>query len=147
MATMALEKLDRSEIILALPRLAWLAVRLGFDRQVPWETKATLGAGLLYIISPIDGIPDFIPVIGWLEDLAICVVLIDGMVNHIDRDIVLRHWTGNIQTLDAIGKTTGRIMRLMPEFIRKRVMKKAFRNKPTPGMDESGRVIVDAPGA
>ena len=63
------ETVDRSEWLLALPRLAVLAVKLGFDRSVPWETKTALGGGLLYILSPIDGIPDFIPVLGLLDDL------------------------------------------------------------------------------
>lgn len=114
------------ERLLAVPRMAWLAVKLGFDKNVPWETKSTLSLAMLYILSPIDGIPDFIPVVGQLEDLLIGLLVIDGIVNHIDRSVVLKHWTGRPEMLDSIGRFTSRVTRAMPAFVRNRVMKRAF---------------------
>jgi uncharacterized membrane protein YkvA (DUF1232 family) len=46
----------------------WLAAR---DPRVPWYAKAVAGAVAAYALSPIDLIPDFIPVIGYLDDLVI----------------------------------------------------------------------------
>ncbi|MBX4931508.1 YkvA family protein [Rhizobium bangladeshense] len=46
----------------------WLAAR---DRRVPWYAKAVVGAVAAYALSPIDLIPDFIPVLGYLDDLVI----------------------------------------------------------------------------
>jgi uncharacterized membrane protein YkvA (DUF1232 family) len=46
----------------------WLAAR---DPRVPWYAKAAAGAVAAYALSPIDLIPDFIPVIGYLDDLLI----------------------------------------------------------------------------
>ncbi|WP_064706986.1 YkvA family protein [Rhizobium bangladeshense] len=46
----------------------WLAAR---DRRVPWYAKAVAGAVAAYALSPIDLIPDFIPVLGYLDDLVI----------------------------------------------------------------------------
>lgn len=46
----------------------WLAAR---DPRVPWYAKAVAGAVAAYALSPIDLIPDFIPVIGYLDDLII----------------------------------------------------------------------------
>jgi uncharacterized membrane protein YkvA (DUF1232 family) len=46
----------------------WLAAR---DPRVPWYAKATAGAVAAYALSPIDLIPDFIPVLGYLDDLLI----------------------------------------------------------------------------
>lgn len=46
----------------------WLAAR---DSRVPWYAKAAAGAVAAYALSPIDLIPDFIPVIGYLDDLLI----------------------------------------------------------------------------
>lgn len=137
----------RNEWLLALPRLFALAIKLAFDRNIPWETKTTMGAALLYIVSPIDGIPDFIPILGQVEDIAIFLLLVDGIVNHLDRDIVLRHWTGRPDTLESIGRFTSRITRIMPSFIRDRVMKKAFRNNWGPkatATGTAGRTVVDA---
>jgi uncharacterized membrane protein YkvA (DUF1232 family) len=46
----------------------WLASR---DPRVPWYAKAVAAAIAAYALSPIDLIPDFIPVLGYLDDLAI----------------------------------------------------------------------------
>lgn len=46
----------------------WLAAR---DPRVPWYAKAVAGAVAAYALSPIDLIPDFIPVLGYLDDLII----------------------------------------------------------------------------
>ncbi|TGQ27422.1 MULTISPECIES: YkvA family protein [unclassified Mesorhizobium] len=46
----------------------WIAAR---DPRVPWYAKATAGAVAAYSLSPIDLIPDFIPIIGYLDDLII----------------------------------------------------------------------------
>jgi uncharacterized membrane protein YkvA (DUF1232 family) len=46
----------------------WLAAR---DPRVPWYAKAIAGAVAAYALSPIDLIPDFIPVLGYLDDLII----------------------------------------------------------------------------
>ncbi|HEX8224519.1 MAG TPA: DUF1232 domain-containing protein [Allosphingosinicella sp.] len=46
----------------------WIAAR---DPRVPWYAKALAGAVAAYALSPIDLIPDFIPVLGLLDDLLI----------------------------------------------------------------------------
>lgn len=46
----------------------WLAAR---DPRVPWYAKAVSAAVAAYALSPIDLIPDFIPVLGYLDDLLI----------------------------------------------------------------------------
>ncbi len=46
----------------------WLAAR---DARVPWYAKAVAGAVAAYALSPVDLIPDFVPVLGYLDDLVI----------------------------------------------------------------------------
>jgi uncharacterized membrane protein YkvA (DUF1232 family) len=46
----------------------WIAAR---DPRVPWYAKALAGAVAAYALSPIDLIPDFVPVLGYLDDLVI----------------------------------------------------------------------------
>ena len=47
---------------------AWLAAR---DPRVPWPARLLAIAVAAYALSPIDLIPDFIPLLGWLDDLLI----------------------------------------------------------------------------
>lgn len=47
---------------------AWLAAR---DPRVPWFARLLAVAVAAYALSPIDLIPDFIPVLGWIDDLII----------------------------------------------------------------------------
>ena len=46
----------------------WIAAR---DPRVPWHAKTVAGLVAAYALSPIDLIPDFIPVLGYLDDLLI----------------------------------------------------------------------------
>ena len=46
----------------------WLACR---DPRVPWYAKAAAGCVVAYAFSPIDLIPDFVPVLGYLDDLVL----------------------------------------------------------------------------
>jgi uncharacterized membrane protein YkvA (DUF1232 family) len=46
----------------------WLAAR---DPRVPWYAKVAAGAVAAYALSPIDLIPDFIPIFGYLDDLIV----------------------------------------------------------------------------
>lgn len=58
----------------------WIAAR---DPRVPWYAKAMAAAVAAYALSPIDLIPDFIPVIGYLDDLVIVplgILLVVAMI-------------------------------------------------------------------
>lgn len=59
----------------AKARLAWALLR---DHRVPLWVRAVIPALMLYLAVPIDIIPDFIPVLGQLDDLA--VVMVAGAV-------------------------------------------------------------------
>jgi uncharacterized membrane protein YkvA (DUF1232 family) len=63
----------------------WLAAR---DPRVPWCAKAIAGAVAAYALSPIDLIPDFIPVLGHFDDLVIVPLGILLAVHLIPADIM-----------------------------------------------------------
>jgi uncharacterized membrane protein YkvA (DUF1232 family) len=66
----------------------YLAAR---DPRVPWYAKAVALAVAAYALSPIDLIPDFIPVIGYLDDLIIVPLGILLAVRLIPADILAEH--------------------------------------------------------
>ncbi|WP_298248054.1 DUF1232 domain-containing protein [uncultured Christiangramia sp.] len=45
--------------------------RIGVYNKVPWFTIATVAFSFLYILNPLDIIPDFIPGLGYIDDMAI----------------------------------------------------------------------------
>lgn len=63
----------------------WLAVR---DTRVPWHAKALAAIVTAYALSPIDLIPDFIPILGYLDDLLIVPLGILAAVRLIPMDVM-----------------------------------------------------------
>ena len=56
----------------------------GRYREVPWHTVAAVAAALLYVLNPFDIIPDFIPVVGQVDDalvITFCLMLIEEDLN------------------------------------------------------------------
>lgn len=61
------------------------------DPRVPWYAKALAAGVAAYALSPIDLIPDFVPVIGYLDDLLIVPLGIMLVVHLIPPEIMLEH--------------------------------------------------------
>ena len=57
--------------------------------DIPWGTMAAIGGTLLYIISPIDAIPDFIPIIGLVDDVAVLGLCLQAISLDVEK---YRHW-------------------------------------------------------
>ena len=63
----------------------WYAAR---DPRVPWYAKAVAACVVAYALSPIDLIPDFIPVLGYLDDLVIVPLGIIAAVKLVPEDLM-----------------------------------------------------------
>ena len=59
--------------MLGMVQRAWFVF---MSRKTPWYVKLLLGAGLVYVLSPYDLIPEWVPVFGILDDLALAALLI-----------------------------------------------------------------------
>src|SRR5260370_17079476 len=96
------------ELLLALPRLARMLVSLAGDRDVPTAAKVVLAAVAVYLVSPIDLIPDFIPWVGYLDDVIMAAVVVDGVINFIERPLLLPYWPGSPASLHPLGAVASR---------------------------------------
>ena len=68
-------------------RIAW---RLLWDGRVPWSTKIIPVIVVLYILSPIDIIPDFIPGLGQVDDVALFLIGVQAFIAMSPKDLVAR---------------------------------------------------------
>ena len=57
------------------------------DKKTPWYAKLFAALTVAYALSPIDLIPDFIPVLGYLDDLILLPLLVALTVKFIPRDV------------------------------------------------------------
>ncbi len=118
--TAAVRQTDVREYLLLLPRLLKLLWRLSRDPRVPSRTKATLFILAGYLASPIDFIPDFIPGVGQLDDIAIVAFALDQMLNRVPEDIVREHWEGDEDILQVVKEILDISTAFVPGWLRKR---------------------------
>jgi uncharacterized membrane protein YkvA (DUF1232 family) len=111
---------DLKEYLLLLPRLLKLLYRLTRDPRVPARSKATLFILGGYLASPIDLIPDFIPGIGQLDDIAVIAFVLDQMLNRIPDDIVREHWEGDEDILQVVKEILDISTAFVPGWLRNR---------------------------
>ena len=108
-------------LLRALPDIARLIARLVRDPVLPRAAKVALAAAAVYLASPIDLIPDFIPFLGYFDDVVLAAVLIDGILNYVDRDLVLRCWPGSAASLDRVARAARLFAVWVPRRIKQRV--------------------------
>ncbi len=90
------------EIALALPNLAKLLTRLARDPRVPPRSKTFAGFMAAYLVSPIDLVPDFIPLIGKTDDILLVAFALNHMLQAAGPEVVREHWDGEDDVLDMI---------------------------------------------
>ncbi len=68
-----------------------LALRLARDSRVPMTAKLVLGGTLLYLISPVDVVPDWLPIAGQADDIAILLAGLNMFIKACPRRLVDEH--------------------------------------------------------
>jgi len=109
------------DLLLALPRLGRMLISLVADRDVPTAAKVVLAAMAVYLVSPIDLIPDFIPFLVYLDDVILAAVVVDGVLNFIERPLLLRYWPGTPASLERVAAVARRLARWVPNRIKARI--------------------------
>ena len=96
-------------------RLLWA---LATDPRVPPSRKALLAIAGLYIVSPIDLIPDAIPIIGALDDVAIMVLAIDVFLEGLPEDLVSEKLADLGMSPKELDHDLARVRKLVPKPLR-----------------------------
>jgi uncharacterized membrane protein YkvA (DUF1232 family) len=84
------------------------------DERIPLKNRIVLGGLLLYILTPIDIIPDFIPILGWLDDAFVTLLILDYVFNSADTEIILQHYPWNKKGFRSMRTYVERLSWLVP---------------------------------
>jgi uncharacterized membrane protein YkvA (DUF1232 family) len=93
------------------------------DQRIPERDKKILLAMLALIISPFDIIPDWIPIIGLMDDLILMAVVLDYLFNVLDQAILLSHYPWGMKSFVAVRRAARFVAFLTPRFIKERIWK------------------------
>lgn len=106
------------DTILIVPNIVKLVGRLLADPRVPRRSKIALGAAAAYVASPIDLVPDIIPVVGWADDILFLLMAVDGLISRSGPEIVEEHWDGPVDLLTLIEDVLSLARGIVPSKIR-----------------------------
>jgi uncharacterized membrane protein YkvA (DUF1232 family) len=81
-------------LLMFLPNMFTLLGRLIKDSRVPIAEKTLFAAAIVYVIMPLDFIPDVIPFVGQIDDVYLVALTLLRLINRTDETIVREHWRG-----------------------------------------------------
>jgi uncharacterized membrane protein YkvA (DUF1232 family) len=91
-----------------LPDTVRLVRRLVADKTIPRRTRWLVWALLAYLVLPIDIVPDFIPVVGYADDIIVTALVLRHVIRRAGPEKLAEHWPGTPEGLD----TLTRVLRL-----------------------------------
>jgi uncharacterized membrane protein YkvA (DUF1232 family) len=95
------------ELVTLLPNLVRLFRGLLGDERVPRSSKVLLLLSALWLASPIDLIPEFLPGIGAIDDAVVAALVLRHVVKRAGPDVVRNHWRGDPRTIGVLLRVAG----------------------------------------
>jgi uncharacterized membrane protein YkvA (DUF1232 family) len=90
------------QVVEFLPACVTTARRLRRHPDVPRRAKVALLVAIVWVVSPIDLLPEFLPVIGPLDDVVAVVLLLRYAARSIPRATLLEAWPGDPALLERL---------------------------------------------
>ena len=88
------------------------------DERIPSRDKKVLLALLALIISPLDIIPDWIPIIGVMDDMVLLAIVLDYLFETLDQEILLSHYPWDMKSYTKIRRVARGIAKITPSFVK-----------------------------
>ncbi len=82
-----------------LPDLLRLLRRLVADRSLPRGVRLRVVFLLVYLASPIDLVPDFVPILGYADDVVVVALVLRSVIRRAGPGALRRHWPGSPEGL------------------------------------------------
>lgn len=90
-----------------LPDVVRLLRRLAADPELPRGVRVRLALVALYLVIPIDLVPDFVPIAGYADDVLVVALVLRSVVRRAGIEAVERHWPGTPEGLRILEQVTG----------------------------------------
>jgi uncharacterized membrane protein YkvA (DUF1232 family) len=90
-----------------LPDVVRLLRRLVADPTLPRGVRVRLVLLLAYLLSPVDLVPDVVPVLGYADDVLIAAVALRSLVRRAGPEALERHWPGTPEGLRLVRRLAG----------------------------------------
>lgn len=103
--------------LMFLPNMVRLLGRLLKDSRVPTAEKGLFLAAIVYVISPIDLIPDIFPFIGQVDDIYMVALTLLRLVNRTDEEVVRQLWPGGGDIVALADSIAGIAPMLLPKRV------------------------------
>lgn len=113
-------------IVQDIQNLGRLARGLATDTRVPRRNKLIFAGIAMYVVMPVDLIPDWLPGIGRLDDLIMVCVALDAVLNHVPQKVIDEYWQGDQAVLDTIRS----IVSTAVEFVPPQLLRTLYPNEP-----------------
>jgi uncharacterized membrane protein YkvA (DUF1232 family) len=101
------ERSSLLDLLRLAPDVARLLKRLVGDRSVDVGVRIWLALLFVYLVSPIDLIPDFIPVLGFADDALMVAIALRFATRRAGTAALRRHWPGTPEGLSAVLRLAG----------------------------------------
>ena len=99
------------DVVGFLPDCTRLMWRLRRDPDVPRGVRVAVVFAAVWLASPIDLIPEFLPVIGPLDDALVVILVLRYALRRVPREVILREWPGRPEVIERLlpapGYTSG----------------------------------------
>jgi len=93
-------RVEAKQLAWLLPDLAARLRGLLGDPRFPRSSRVLVGFAIVWVISPIDLLPEFLPVIGPLDDVIVVALVLRHLVKRAGPEVVREHWRGDQAILD-----------------------------------------------
>jgi uncharacterized membrane protein YkvA (DUF1232 family) len=90
------------DLVFALPDIAKLLWKVVRDKRVPMHVRGRLVGVAAYLALPVDVVPDWIPVLGQLDDVMLLTVGVRTLLRRVPEKILREHWSGERRVLETL---------------------------------------------
>lgn len=99
--------MDIAEAKRFVPDIGRLLKALAADQTLPRAVRRRMTLLLAYLASPIDLVPDFLPVIGYADDVILIAVALRSVIRAAGPNALDRHWRGGPAGLGVVRRLAG----------------------------------------